>query len=113
MDVLTYAPGKIHAAYAWTYLLLVRRLAWLWEFGYAWLDSIAGYGLLQPLRWRWNLWITRRFVKRLQANPPDVVVTTHFLPADLCSTGKRQGWLRSRLVVVVTDLHSHRFWISR
>lgn len=113
MDVLTYAPGRFHLAYEWTYLLLVRRFSWLWRFGYAWLDSLVGYRLLQPLRWRWNLLIARRFMDTVKANPPDVIAATHFLPADAFSTAKRQGWLASRLIVVVTDLHSHRFWISR
>ena len=50
VDVLTYAPGRFHAFYAWTYLLLVRRLSWVWKFSYAWLDSWLGYRLNQPLR---------------------------------------------------------------
>ena len=49
----------------------------------------------------------------LKAQPPDLIVTTHFLPADVCSTAKRTWWLPVPLVVVITNLHPHRFWISR
>ncbi|MBI4343137.1 MAG: UDP-N-acetylglucosamine 2-epimerase [Candidatus Omnitrophica bacterium] len=113
VDVLTYAPGRFHALYAWSYLLLVRHLPWIWQVSYRLVDGWLGYRLNQPLRWRWNLAITRRFTAMLKAQPPDLIVTTHFLPADVCSTAKRAGWLRVPLAVVITDLHPHRFWMSR
>ena len=112
LDVLTYAPGRFHAFYAWTYLILVRHMPWVWQVSYGLLDTGWIYALVQPLRRRWNMAITRRFVALLKTQPPDAVVVTHFLPADVCSAGRSAGWLKAPLVVVVTDLHPHRFWIS-
>ena len=113
LDVLTLAPGRFHAFYAWSYLLLVRRFSWIWKFSYALLDLAPIYRIIQPIRRGWNLWITRRLVSQLATQPPDLILTTHFLPADVCSAGRGSGWLTAPLVVVVTDLHPHRFWISR
>ena len=112
MDALDYAPRRFRACYAAAYLLLVRHLAWLWRISYALLDWAPVYRIVQPLRRRWNLWIGRRFVAWLAQSPPDAVVATHFLPADVCNTLKAAGRLRGPLIVVVTDLYPHRFWTS-
>jgi len=112
VDALDYTPRWFRAFYAGTYLLMVRRLSWVWRVGYALLDRAPVYHLVQPLRRRWNLWISRRFVAWLRQAPPDAVVVTHFLPADVCNSLKAAGRLRGPLVVVVTDLYPHRFWTS-
>ena len=112
VDVLTYASGRFRAFYAWTYLFLVRHAQWVWRIGYGLLDRGPIYRCVQPLRRRWNLHIARRFVAWLKEQPPDLVVVTHFLAADVCSAGREQGWLAAPLVVVVTDMHPHRFWVS-
>lgn len=112
VDLLDYAPGRFRAFYAWSYLFLVRRLAWLWRISYRLLDWDPVYRCVQPLRRAWNLFIVRRFIRELRMRPPDLVVATHFLPADVCSAGRAAGWLRAPLIVVVTDLYPHRFWIS-
>jgi len=113
LDVLEDAPPWFRWGYGWTYLLLVRRMPWIWKWSYRILDGRRAYDGIQPLRRWWNLVIVGRFVRRLKSLQPDAVIATHFLPADVCSAGKRAGWLRGALVVVVTDFHPHRFWISR
>lgn len=113
VDVLDYTPPGFREAYARTYFFLVRYLSWVWRISYALLDHDLVYRCVQPLRRCWNLWIARRFVTLLNAQPPDAVIATHFLAADVCSAGKLVGWFRGALVVVVTDLHPHWFWVSQ
>jgi len=113
LDTLEDTPGWFRSGYSWSYLFLVRHLPWVWKLSYRLLDAPGIYHLVQPLRMLWNLMIGRRFLLRLRQHPPDVVVTTHFFPTEVCATGKRFGWLRVPLVVVVTDLYPHRFWIFR
>ena len=110
--MLTYTPGRFRIFYAWSYLFLVRYLPWIWQFSYDLLDGTSIYRIAQPLRRWWNLRITKRFIRFLKDRSPDVVIAAHFLPADVCSAGKRAGWLTAQLVVVVTDLYPHHFWIS-
>jgi processive 1,2-diacylglycerol beta-glucosyltransferase len=112
VDALDHTPPWFRAFYAWSYLSLVQRLPQIWRVSYRFLDWAPGYRVAQPLRRRWNLWIARPFVTWLKATRPDLVVATHFLAADVCSAGKAGGWLSASLVVVVTDLYPHRFWIS-
>ena len=113
VDALQFAPPWFRWLYPRTYLFLVRCTPWLWRMGYRFFDSALGHRLVQPLRRLWNLSLTRRFRRRLREHPVDGVVATHFLPADVCNSGKRAGWLRAPLVVVVTDLQPHRFWLAQ
>ncbi len=110
--MLTDCPQWFQVGYGASYLFLVRHVPWVWKFSYYLLELRAVYRLVQPLRRLWNLFIARRFMRRLRLEQPDAVIVTHFLPADLCSAAKRSGWWQGKLVVVVTDFHAHRFWIS-
>jgi processive 1,2-diacylglycerol beta-glucosyltransferase len=92
---------------------MVRHLSPIWGLCFQALDLSAVYALCQPIRRAWNLAMARRFVRWLRDHPPDAIVTTHFFPTDVISACKRHGGLSSRLVVVVTDLYPHRFWLSR
>ena len=112
LDVLTECPSWFRSGYAATYLFLVRYTPWIWRISYFLTDWLGIFLLVQPLRRRWNLLMARRFIQRLRSTPPDIVVATHFLPADICGAGKRAGWLSAPLIVVVTDFHPHRFWLS-
>ncbi|HZW06798.1 MAG TPA: glycosyltransferase [Phycisphaerales bacterium] len=42
----------------------------------------------------------------------DVVVNTHFLPADMIATARRRRKLATRQVTVVTDFDAHAFWVN-
>jgi processive 1,2-diacylglycerol beta-glucosyltransferase len=110
--VLAFVPGWFARGYPGTYLVLIRRLSLLWHVCYWLLDSRAVYGAIQPLRRAWNRFAGRGFAAYVGARNPDAVLVTHFLPADVCNSLKRAGGWMGRLVVVVTDLHPHRFWLS-
>ena len=43
---------------------------------------------------------------------PDVVVATHFLPAQVFAPVRRRGRARFRLGLVVTDFAVHAFWVQ-
>ena len=90
----------------------MRHFALVWGWCFEWLDARAVYAVVQPLRRTWNLFLGRPFIRWLKQESFDVVIATHFLPADLFGAGKRAGWLKARVVVVVTDLHPHRFWLA-
>ncbi|MBI3331202.1 MAG: glycosyltransferase, partial [Candidatus Omnitrophica bacterium] len=112
VDALDHTSRRFHAFYEATYLFLIRHAPWVWRISYDLLDWAPVYRLVQPFRRRWNLRICRPLTAWLQGIRPEVVVATHFLPADVCSAGKAAGWLTGALVVVVTDIFPHRFWIS-
>jgi processive 1,2-diacylglycerol beta-glucosyltransferase len=112
VDILDYTPAWFRRGYSWSYLLLVRHAPWVWGISYRLLDRGLVYRCFHPLRQAWNLLLARRFVRWLKEEPPGLVVATHFFPANVCGSGKRRGWLRVPVVVVVTDFHPHRFWLG-
>lgn len=111
-DLLDDVPRIVRRGYPWTYDFLVRHLASVWGTCFEWFDRRPLYAIVQPFRRAWNLLVARRFIRRLRQAPPDVIITTHFFPADVVSACKAAGWLTAPLMVAVTDLHPHRFWLS-
>lgn len=111
-DLLGFTPRWFAWIYPRLYRGLVQWCAPLWGFGYEVVDRPWVFGCVQPVRRRWNRLITGRLWRHLREQPPDVVVATHFLPADVFASAKRTGLLKARLVVVITDLFPHRVWCS-
>ncbi len=112
-DLLEDLPRFVRWVYPWTYYVLVQRFSSLWGFVFSLLDHPVYYALAQPFRRTWNLLAAARFIRRLRQAPPDLVIATHFFPADILSAGKRAGWCTVPLVVVITDWHPHRFWLTK
>jgi processive 1,2-diacylglycerol beta-glucosyltransferase len=112
VDALAEAPRWFRFAYDWSYLFLVRYCSWVWRLTFALSDAKPVYRLAQPCRRLWNRWVARTFLRRLRDRPPDLVVATHFLPADLFGAARCAGSLRAPAAVVITDLYPHRFWLT-
>ncbi len=111
-DMLEEVSSWLRQGYPLAYQWLVQRLTQLWALGYALLDHPIVYTIAYPLRRRWNLWVSRPFIQRLQQYLPDMVIATHFFPADVVASCKNRGWFRGSLVIIVTDRHPHRIWLS-
>jgi processive 1,2-diacylglycerol beta-glucosyltransferase len=54
---------------------------------------------------------TRPFVRLLREYQPDMIVCTHFLPAEIVSWLKAKERLASRQAIVVTDFDAHAMWL--
>lgn len=54
---------------------------------------------------------TRPFVKLLHEFQPDLVVCTHFLPAEIVSWLKAKERIATRQAIVVTDFDVHAMWL--
>jgi processive 1,2-diacylglycerol beta-glucosyltransferase len=54
---------------------------------------------------------TRRFVKLLREYHPDLIVCTHFLPAEIVSWLKAKEHIASRQAIIVTDFDVHAMWL--
>jgi len=111
-DLLQDVPRWLRRAYPATYYLLVRHFPTLWGWCFELVDHPWVYAVIQPIRRLWNRFATRGFIRSLRQQPPDLIITTHFFPTDVVSACKEAGWLRSPLVVAVTDLYPHRFWLA-
>ncbi|MGH9908878.1 MAG: MGDG synthase family glycosyltransferase [Pyrinomonadaceae bacterium] len=54
---------------------------------------------------------TRPFVKLLHEYKPDLIVCTHFLPAEIVSWLKAKKRIASRQAIIVTDFDVHAMWL--
>ncbi len=54
---------------------------------------------------------TRPFVKLLREYRPDLIICTHFLPAEIVSWLKAKKRIASRQAIIVTDFDVHAMWL--
>ena len=62
-------------------------------------------------RLAWDKLNTRPFVKLLEREQPDLIVCTHFLPAEMVSWMKAKHRLACPQTIVVTDFDVHAMWL--
>jgi processive 1,2-diacylglycerol beta-glucosyltransferase len=53
------------------------------------------------------------FLRYLQEEPWDIIVNTHFLPAELIASLRRKGKLNTPQFTVTTDFETHRLWVNQ
>lgn len=108
-DVLESATGFFRRLYGGGYLLLARRapaaFGWLYEATdrppQAWTERLR-----RGFQWS-QLRCTVRQITRFG---PDLIVSTHFLPAELVAHLRCRGALHCPQATVATDFEAHRLW---
>lgn len=114
LDVLTLTPWAFRAYYAGLYALVVTKLPWGYGLGY-WFTN-RPHRPTRSLTERRRLWTERRAMRRLAdallADPPDLIVHTHFLAPPVVARLMARHGLPTRQMVVLTDNDAHRFWYS-
>ncbi len=114
VDVLTLTGAVFRRVYAKAYLDLVNRAPHLLGYIYDLTDAARKTGKhrdrLHALGQRVNL---SKVIELLGSEPWDMVVNTHFLPADIIATLHRRRKPAPRQVTVVTDFDAHGFWVNQ
>lgn len=111
LDATAFASARLRAVYTRLYIWLVRRAPGLWSQLYRLTHRATPDGWLHRLRRRVERHESRGLIGKVAAIDPDVVVCTHFLPAELLSHEVAAGRLRCRIWVQVTDFDLHRMWL--
>ncbi|MBI4550086.1 MAG: hypothetical protein HY714_04090 [Candidatus Omnitrophica bacterium] len=112
IDALHHASPVFGKSYGPGYFWLIKFVPRLWGFFYHLTDRWVPAPLMNFLRSSHNRFHSRDFEQLLMRENPEVILLTHFYPAEVASRLKRQGKIRSRLIVVVTDFLVHRFWVN-
>lgn len=111
MDVLTLTNGMFRKLYGSAYLDLVNKMPHVLGYFYDFLDRPPSpqkkSDTLRRMAQRMNL---GKFIKFLSATPWDVVVNTHFLPAEMIAGLKSKGDFPAPQLTVTTDFETHRLW---
>jgi len=107
-DVLNYTNKVFRHLYSRAYIDLVNNLpevpGWIY-------DTLDTPWKNERRRLALDKLNTRPFVKLLRQYQPDLIVCTHFLPAEIVSWLKAKERLTSRQVIVVTDFDVHAMWL--
>jgi processive 1,2-diacylglycerol beta-glucosyltransferase len=108
VDTLEYTNKLFRHLYSKAYIDLVNKMpevpGWMY-------DKLDKPWRNERRRLALDKLNTRPFVKLLRSYHPDMIVCTHFLPAEIVSWLKAKERLSSRQAIVVTDFDVHAMWL--
>jgi processive 1,2-diacylglycerol beta-glucosyltransferase len=107
-DVLNYTNKLFRHLYSKAYIDLVNKMP---EVPGGVYDKLDKPWKNERRRLALDKLNTRPFVKLLREYQPDLIVCTHFLPAEIVSWLKAKERLASRQVIIVTDFDVHAMWL--
>ena len=114
IDVLTLTNAAFRRLYGRAYLDLVNKAPHILGYLYDLMDRPRSpkrrSDRLRVLVQKLNL---TSFVEFLRDEPPDLIVNTHFLPAEIISSLRRKGRLDIPQFIVTTDFETHRLWVNQ
>lgn len=107
-DVLNYTNKLFRHLYSKAYIDLVNKMpevpGWMY-------DKLDTPWKNQRRRLALDKLNTRPLVKLLKDLKPDLIVCTHFLPAEIVAWLRAKERLASRQAIVVTDFDVHAMWL--
>jgi processive 1,2-diacylglycerol beta-glucosyltransferase len=110
IDALDFTNKVFRNVYAKSYFDLISAtpdlIAWLY-------DRLDTPWRNERLRLALSKLNTRPLVRLLEQYQPDVLVCTHFLPAEIISWLKASERISCRQAIVVTDFDAHAMWLCR
>jgi processive 1,2-diacylglycerol beta-glucosyltransferase len=108
LDVLNYTNKVFRNLYSKAYIDLVNKMPEVPGWFY---DKLDKPWKNERRRLALDKLNTRPLVKLLRQYQPDLIVCTHFLPAEIVSWLKAKERLASRQVIIVTDFDVHAMWL--
>jgi processive 1,2-diacylglycerol beta-glucosyltransferase len=108
VDVLNYTNKLFRHLYSKAYIDLVNKMPEVPGWFY---DKLDKPWKNERRRLALDKLNTRPFVKLLSDYQPDLIVCTHFLPAEIVSWLRAKERLASRQVIIVTDFDVHAMWL--
>lgn len=113
VDVLTLTNATFRRIYGKAYLDLVNKAPHVLGYFYDMLDRAPESSRGD----RFRSLIERANLSKLHAlledQPWDLVINTHFLPAEITARLKRKGRVTCPQVTVTTDFETHRLWVNQ
>jgi processive 1,2-diacylglycerol beta-glucosyltransferase len=115
VDVLEMTNALFRRVYGKLYLDLVNKAPHALGYFYDLMDQSSAPGPSHTDRWRLTLekLNLKPFIKFLQAEPWDLVINTHFLPAEIIASLRQMNAVSLPQVTVTTDFETHRLWVNQ
>jgi processive 1,2-diacylglycerol beta-glucosyltransferase len=115
IDVLEFTNAAFRRIYGKAYLDLVNKAPHVLGYFYDLMDQPSTSGKNRRDRFRLALekLNLRSFVRFLGEEPWDLVINTHFLPAEIIASLRQRDGLNLPQVTVTTDFETHRLWVNQ
>jgi len=114
VDVLTLTNAAFRKVYGEAYLDLVNKAPHVLGYFYDLLDKPRRpRSTRDRLRLAMEKFNLKKFCELIECDEWDVVVNTHFLPAEIIASLRRDGKLSLPQVTVTTDFETHRLWVNQ
>jgi processive 1,2-diacylglycerol beta-glucosyltransferase len=115
VDVLELTNSAFRRLYGKAYLDLVNQAPHVLGYFYDLLDqpSRSGFHRRDKLRLAIEKLNLRSFIRFLKEEPWDLVINTHFLPAEIIASLRKQEELHVPQVTATTDFETHRLWVNQ
>lgn len=115
LDVLTMTNAAFRQLYGRAYLDLVNQAPHVLGYFYDKLDqpSRSGKNRSDRLRLAVQKLNLKKFMRFLQDEPWDLIINTHFLPAEIIASLRREDRLKMPQVTATTDFETHRLWVNQ
>lgn len=115
LDVLEMTNKLFRHFYGKAYLDLVNKAPHVLGYFYDMLDrpSRSGKNRSDRLRLAVEKFNMKPFLNFLQEEPWDLVINTHFLPAELIAALRKKKRIAVPQVTVTTDFETHRLWVNQ
>jgi processive 1,2-diacylglycerol beta-glucosyltransferase len=114
-DVLAFTNAVFRRVYGQFYLDLVTHAPHVLGYFYDLMDrpSRSGKNRGDRVRFAIERLNLAKFQRLLTGQHWDLVINTHFLPAELIARLRTEGELNLRQVTVCTDFDTHRLWVNQ
>jgi processive 1,2-diacylglycerol beta-glucosyltransferase len=114
IDVLEFTNTAFRRVYGKFYLDLVNKAPHVLGYFYDLMDRPpSSQRKADRLRLAIEKLNMTRLLRFLTSEPWDILVNTHFLPAELISSLRKQGKLATPQFTVTTDFETHRLWVNQ
>jgi len=119
VDAMKLVPASFKKAYADSYIKVINSLPSVWGWLYAKSDQVPQASALVSVRKFVQRLNTTELLEHAAGRQPDVILATHFLPAEIFSDLKKKKQLPvklkpaqdAKLAVVITDHDVHKLWV--
>jgi len=112
IDVLDRTNAFFRRSYPVSYLILINRMIYLWQFLYYFLDLTFVHRVFYYPRVLSHIMNSLPLIRYVREFKPDVVISTHFLMPDVALYLKKRYGMKMRVINVITDYRVHSFWVS-
>ena len=113
VDLMTIVSSLFRFIYKDCYIKLVKYLPPLWHYMYMSTNNDKNPSFLDKMRRAAEAFFSGPLKKYLKTFDPDIVVVSHFLPAQVLRRWQKKGAIKNLPIwEIITDFDAHRYWLE-